>query len=343
MSDDNARGRITRRRFLAAAAASAPALALGSRPVRAQSSVELRIATTWPAGSSVARQLTAWGATLARRTDNQVRLRLYFGGSQGDEREAVRKTRVGLVEGVLLTSSGASQFSASTAALEAPGVCTTYTKLDTARVALTPTFEAAFATGGVKLLGFYDYGARRVFSRRPIVTPEDMRSTRMASPAEWEQWRSIAIAASVPRVQCSVPEVAPWLTTGQIDAFPATSLEAVANGWQNSATHVTSSSHGLMIGATVLSRAAFVALSSDHQRVLLETAAQAHTAMRAAVRRDDEVALTANLRRGAMRVDTAPAEAAWSQVFLAARTSSVGRLFSAELLAQVEQHAATVA
>lgn len=343
MSDDNALGRITRRRFLAAAAASAPALAFGSRPVRAQSSVELRIATGWPAASSVGRQLTAWGATLARRTDNRLRLRLYFGGSQGDERDTVRKTRLGLLDGGLISSWGASQFTASTTVLEAPGVCTTYSKLDTARVALTPTFEAAFFAGGVTLLGFYDYGARRIFSRRPIVTPEDMRSTRMASPAEWEQWTNIALAASVPRVPCGVPEVAPWLTTGQIDAFPATSLEAVANGWQNSTTHVTSSSHGLMIGATVLSQAAFGALSSDHQRLLLETAAQAHTAMRVAVRRDDEVALTANLRRGAVRVDTAPAEAAWSQVFLAARTRSVGRLYSAELLAQVEQHAATVA
>jgi TRAP-type C4-dicarboxylate transport system substrate-binding protein len=66
---------------------------------RAEETVTLRIASLAPAGSSWMKVLNAWKTTLETETEGRLKLRFYPGGSQGDERDFVRKMRVGQLDG----------------------------------------------------------------------------------------------------------------------------------------------------------------------------------------------------------------------------------------------------
>jgi len=75
---------------------------------RAEEAITLRIASLAPAGSSWMKVLNAWKATLEKETEGRLKLRFYPGGSQGDERDFVRKMRVGQLDGGVVTMTGMS-------------------------------------------------------------------------------------------------------------------------------------------------------------------------------------------------------------------------------------------
>ena len=221
--------------------------------------------------------------------------------------------------------------------LQAPGVCTSYAKIDAVRSQLASEFEREFDTAGYKLMGWGDAGTGRIFANRAIIGPNDMRQTRMWSWRDDPLWQAVLTAANVTGVELGLPEVYPALQTNRIDAFPGTAIAAVAFQWHTKATHVTGGSHDIVIGATVLKKDKFDALPADLKTALVETSAQAHQSLARTIRRDDDRALATILQRGVIEDNGASQQAAWDQVFRTARNSLAGRLYSAELLARVEQ------
>ena len=79
-----------------------------STPTKAEEAYTLRIASLAPAGSSWMKILNAWNKTLQEKTDGKLKMRFYPGGSQGDERDFVRKMRVGQLDGGVVTMTGMS-------------------------------------------------------------------------------------------------------------------------------------------------------------------------------------------------------------------------------------------
>lgn len=332
---------MRRRDFLAAIPAAAAVPVLGSAfEAEAQAAstdaITLRVATLAPNGSAWMRVLNAWNNSLKQRTSNRLQFRFYAGGAAGDERDAVRKMRVGQMDGAVITTVGLAQIVRPVLVLQAPGVCTSYAKIDAVRAQLASEFEREFDTAGYKLMGWGDAGTGRVFANRPIVGPSDMRQTRMWSWRDDPLWQSVLQAAGVTGVELGLPEVYPALQTNRIDAFPGTAIAAVAFQWHTKATHVTGGAHDVVIGATVLKKEKFDALSAELKGALIETSAQAHQSLARTIRRDDDRALATILERGVVQTNTAPQQAAWEQVFRQARTSLAGRLYSAELLQRVE-------
>ncbi|MBT8481569.1 MAG: TRAP transporter substrate-binding protein DctP, partial [Myxococcales bacterium] len=97
-----------------------------STPTRAEESHTLRIASLAPAGSSWMKILNAWNKTLQEKTDGKLKMRFYPGGSQGDERDFVRKMRVGQLDGGVVTMTGMSLLIPAMNVLVLPGLLPTY-------------------------------------------------------------------------------------------------------------------------------------------------------------------------------------------------------------------------
>jgi TRAP-type C4-dicarboxylate transport system substrate-binding protein len=77
-----------------------------ARSASTEGTTELRIATLAPSGSSWMKIFNAWNLTIQKETNDKLRLRFYTGGSQGDERDFVRKMRAGQMDGAALTNIG---------------------------------------------------------------------------------------------------------------------------------------------------------------------------------------------------------------------------------------------
>jgi TRAP-type C4-dicarboxylate transport system substrate-binding protein len=336
---------MKRRDFLATLPTLTAGAALAStRYARAETGrTVLRIATLAPNGSSWMRVFNAWSNTLKQRTQGRFELHFYAGGSAGDERDVVRKMREGQLDGGALTTVGLGQIVRPVLVLQAPGACRSYAQVDAVREKLAAEFEREFDTAGYKLLGWGDAGLARIFSNRPLLTPADMRQTRMWSWRDDPTWQSVLDAGKINGIALGLPELYPALRTKRIDAFPGTALAAVAFQWHTQATHVTRDSRAVVIGALVLKKEKFEALPPELKSALLETGQQANQALARAIRRDDQAAFDAIVKRGVSAVDGSTQSAVWDPVLQTARRSLVGKLYSAELLERVERIARAVA
>lgn len=306
------------------------------RPVDAQESVTLRIATLAPRGSAWMRVFDAWNNTLRQRTGNRLSLRFYPGGAQGDERDVIRKIRNGQLDGAAVTSTGLSLIVRPALVLQAPGVVENYQQLDRARERLSDEFAQQFQQNGMKLLGWGDVGEGRLFSNRPITRPRDLRSVR-----PWV-WTDDAIFGEFLQVigangiRLGVPEVLPALSTGQIDTVISSATAASALQWYTRTTHVTQQPSTLLIGATVMSHSKYESLPADLKAALDETSQQAHRTLVTRIRRDDRRYFqTLTTRHGLTAVDVSAHENEWRDAARQTRERLAGRLYPRDLMERV--------
>ena len=333
---------MDRRKFLTAACAMASLGTLGIARTAHGKPIVLRVGTLAPKGSSWMRVFEAWNNTLKQKTQGRLSLHFYAGGAAGDERDAVRKMRAGQLDAAAVTTVGLGQIVRPVLVLQAPGVADSYAKIEAVRSKLASEFERQFDSAGFKLLGWGDAGQGRLFSNRPLTTPADMRQTRMWSWRDDPTWRSVLTAAKVNGVSLGLPEVYPALRTDRIDAFPGTSIAAVAFQWYTEASHVTKEPRGIVVGATVIKKESFDALPDDLKEALVETWRTAEKALAIAIRRDDQRAFDAIVDKGVKPVSVAANRGAWDEVLKTARHSLVGKLYPADLLKRVESIAQAV-
>jgi len=330
-----------KRRFAIAAiiAGLLAVLTPGSVPRRAvaQETITLRIATLAPRGSHWDRAFRAWGNSLQQDTNNRLRLRFYLGGSQGDERDYIRKMNAGQLDGAAITTTGLGQIVRPVLVLSAPGLLREYAQIDRVRSRLGNEFKRQFDEAGYHFEGWGDVGQARIFSRRAINRPQDLRSVR-----PWA-WREDPIFTEFLRVvganpqRLGVNEVLPALQTRRIDAFPSSAYAAVNLQWYNHITHVTQQASGTIVGATIIKKEKYDALPPELQQALDSTAERAHRALVRAIRRADERAYQAIISRGVTAVDITPHQADWDRASRTTRNNLAGRLYPLALLQQVER------
>ena len=65
--------------------------------------------------------MKAWNRSLKEATENRVELRFYSGGSQGDERDFIRKVRAGQMDAAGVTTTGLGMVARPVLVLTAPG------------------------------------------------------------------------------------------------------------------------------------------------------------------------------------------------------------------------------
>jgi len=303
-----------------------------SRSAMAEQAVELRLATLAPSGSSWMKVFNAWNLTIKKETNNTVKLRFYDGGSQGDERDFVRKMRAGQMDGAALTTTGLGQLVRSILVLSVPGVLEEYQQLDNVRAELNERFEKMFDDEGYTLLGWGDVGKTRLFSTEKIERPSDIKKLR---PWVWKDdliFAEFLKVVGANPIRLGVPEVYPALQTGMVDTLPTSALAAVSLQWFTRLKYISQSNSGIIVGATIIRKDKFEALTEDQQKVLIDTGIRAHKALNRSIRRDDDKSYATVLKRGLTAVDTSEHEAEWQEAGKQVRERLAGRVYPKSLL-----------
>src|SRR5262249_23568746 len=159
------------------------------------------------------------------------------GGVQGDERDVLRKIRLGQISGAAITGIGLASINPEVRALE---VARSYDELDTLRNALNETLRKKFADKGFLLAAWGDVGPIHLFSNRPIRSMEDIRQTKLWLWSDDPISRSLFEALGIQGVPLGVPEVLPGLSTGQVDAFFNSPLATLALQWSGHVKYMSS-------------------------------------------------------------------------------------------------------
>ena len=296
----------------------------------------LRLATLLPRGGRMQRGLTRWNNRLRELTDGRVSIRVYWGGSMGDERTMVRRMRIGQLDGASMTSGGLAQIYRPVLVMQAPGIFETYAQVDAVREQVGPEMARGMEAEGFTLLGWGDAGRVRLFSRgRPVRQPSDLRSMRPWVPREDVIFRRMLEVVGANGVPLGVGEVFGGLRTRMIDVVPGTAIAAAALQWFTSLEYVTEQSDGFLIGGMVIRRGFLQGMSEADRAALLTSATENHDEVIRASRRGDEQAYRALTRRGLTAVEVGT-RTEWTRVARETREGLIGRVYPAALLRRVE-------
>ena len=141
----------------------------GLAHVSAAGTTTIRMASLAPAGSSWDKLFRAWGGSLKKETGGAVQFQFFPGGVAGDERDVIRKMKLGQMDAAGLTSIGLGQIARPVSVLQMAGIFENYKQLNHVRDTLAPDFNAMFEKEGYRILGWGDAGFGRIFSKKPIL------------------------------------------------------------------------------------------------------------------------------------------------------------------------------
>ncbi len=292
----------------------------------------LKIGSLAPAESPWGQVFKVWARGLEQRTDGAMSLGFYWNGQQGDEGAMVAKMRTGQLDGAALTATGLSMIYKSVLVLQLPALFRTWEKLDAARAALRPGFDAEFEKQGFRVLGWGDVGMAHLMTRGAVVrVPADLQHRGCfflpgdpIGPAFYSIVNATAKAVSV-------PEILTGLTSHTIDVVTAPALVAEQLQWASRLDHMNTAVAGIGIGALVMTSARIKGLPADGAAALLETGKVAGEALTVRVRREDAAAY-ARLRTRMTTYDlTAEEEGLWAQAFTETARRLRGTSFEASV------------
>jgi TRAP-type C4-dicarboxylate transport system substrate-binding protein len=302
--------------------------------------IVIRYASLAPPSSAFGKILKAWGRTFKKETEGRAELRFYTGGSQGDERDFIRKIRAGQIDAAGITTTGLGMVVRPILVLTAPGLITEMEQLYRVRTALRGRFEEMFQEAGFELLTWGDGGKNRLFSANPFARPSDLKSGR---PWAWKDdpvFSGFLGVIGANPVRVGANEVYGGLQTRMIDTVPSSCIMAVAIQWYTKLNYMAKQNFNILIGGSIVKHEVFRKLTPGDQKILLDTAERGARAMDKIVIRDDERAYQTLLTRGLTEVDLSPYQAEWDAVAKTTREQLAGRVYSKSLLAQVTALAA---
>jgi len=333
---------ISWKHSLVVALATAALFLPGSAPANASADgpIVIRYASLAPSSSAFGKILKAWGRTFKEKTEGRAELRFYTGGSQGDERDFIRKIRAGQIDAAGITTTGLGMVVRPILVLTAPGLITEMDQLYHVRTELRHRFEEMFREAGFELLTWGDGGKNRLFSANTFAQPNDLKSGR---PWAWKDDPVFAgyldvIGANPVRVGAN--EVYGGLQTRMIDTVPCSCIMAVAMQWYTKLNYMAKENFNIIIGGSIVKKETFDRLTPGDQKILLDTAERSARVMDSIVIRDDTKAYQTLIERGMVEVSLAPHKAEWDAVARKAREALAGRIYTKSLLDQVTKLAA---
>lgn len=241
---------------------STPALAL-----------KIKLATLVPKGTSWAKTLKDMSKEIKRKTDARVKFQIYYGGTQGDEPDVLRKTRIGQLHGGIFTGKTLGDIVSDVRAIELP--FNFYDDEAKAMKALNENadyFNKSFEKNGFVNLGFYGIGKVYVVSTKKVENIDQMKGVKMWA---WEGDKVIQAmmeSLGLVSVPLALPDVMSSLSTGMVEAAYAPPLGILALQWQSKVKYLIDFPTAYTIGAFLISEKRWKKIKPEHQKLVREIA-----------------------------------------------------------------------
>jgi TRAP-type C4-dicarboxylate transport system substrate-binding protein len=264
--------------------------------------VRLRLGTLAPQGTSYHRILQTMGERWRTATNGQVQVTVYA-GTMGSELELVRRMRLGQLQAATLSVLGLREIDPGVSALE---------EVEFVRSRLEPVLSRRLADKGFVALFWADAGWVRYFARRPAVRPDDFKGLKLFVTAGDNEQYDLMRSAGFSPVSLEISDALTSLQTGMVDAVPIPPYFAEVMQLYTVADNMLEINWVPLVGATIISKRTWDALSPETQAALRSAADAAGAAFQVAGRSESDSAVGAMRRRGLHVIPVTPAvEAEW--------------------------------
>jgi len=289
---------------------------ISATTARAAAPAKIRLATLAPKGSSFTKHLQAMGEAWRTAPGGGAQLTLYPDGTMGSEADMVRRMRLGQLQAALVTTSGLIEIEPGSAGLQSmPKVYRNLAEVDFIGEKLQPLLEKRLAEKGFIVLAWSDAGFVRFFSKQPVVSPDDLRKTKLFVAANRPQETDIYRSVGCNPVPLEVADILPSLQTGLIDCICMPPSIALTLQVDKTAPNMLDMNWVPLVGAIIITKKAWDAIPTEAQEAMRKAAVEAGKQIKVDGRRENVESVEAMKKRG-LKVNalTPQTDAEWDQV-----------------------------
>ncbi|MEE2742574.1 MAG: TRAP transporter substrate-binding protein DctP [Bdellovibrionota bacterium] len=216
--------------------------------------VKLKIASMAPKGTSWGNALEAMAKEIKKATKKKVRLKLYLGGSAGDEPSVLRKINSGVMHGGVFTGRALGDVNGDVRVMEVP-----FTFLNnrekawfTLQVMDKKLFNAGFESKGFKNLGFFEIGKVYLVSTEKVTKIAELKGKKIWSWSGDDISASLITSMKLVGVPLGLQDVLTSLSTGIIDTAYASPMGVLALQWQTKIKYLVNYPVTYSVGALLM-------------------------------------------------------------------------------------------
>ena len=287
-------------------------LALGVTPAVSQ---VIKLGTVAPEASPWHQAMLEVAQEWKELSSGKVTLRIYAGGVAGDEKDMLRKIRIGQLHATALTSGTLIDIIPDIEAVSLPMLVRSDGELDYILETLSPEFEARLAKKGFKVLTWSTAGWVHFFTKEPVITPDDMKKRKLFFWGSDTTYVELMKTWGFNPVPLAITDLLPSLQTGLVDSFPAPPAAALSFQWFALAPHMTDLRWQPLPGATVISMKQWNRISRDLRPLLENAARKVGTRLQKQIRALEQEAIVAMKKHGLAVHPVPPAvEEEWARL-----------------------------
>jgi len=299
----------------------------------------IKFATLAPEGSTWMNVMKEYDAAIRKESGGRLGFRIYPSGVEGDEKDVLRKIKLGQLQSAGITGNGLTSIAPSARILDTPFLFRDTSEIDYLYDAFGPEIEKSLEESGFINLGWAEVGDVYIFTNDPIRKTSDLSATKM-----W-MWEGDPVAEAafsalgVTPIPLTITDVLTSLQTHLIDGVYTSPLAAIALQWFTRVKYMLDIPLANATGAVVMSKKKFEELPADLRTILRKNGRKYMRRLTELSRRDNHTSL-GTLRKNGVTFTTLDAREAAQTYETAGRKARrllVGKLYDADLLDRIEQ------
>ncbi|MGZ3788902.1 MAG: TRAP transporter substrate-binding protein DctP [Bacteriovorax sp.] len=301
-------------------------------------SAPIKVGVLVPEGTGWAKIIKKMTAEIKDATKGNVDLKVYYGGSQGDEQDVLRKIRIGQLQGGIFTGKTLGDISGDVRVIEIP-----YTFNNNREKALktlknlAPFFSQSFEKNKFKSLATFEIGQVYLVSQKKVQDLNGIKSLKIWS---WEGdpvVNTLFDSMKLIGVPLALPDVLSSLTTGVIDAAYAPGIGIISLQWNTKVKYVVDFPISYSIGAFVITNDAWSKIAAADQKIVSDISKKYESEINNTNTKDNEDAFKSMKAQKIEFIKFSDADIKAAQGYRQEMVKKLkGKLFSDEALKKLE-------
>lgn len=327
---------IAKRLFVASLLLLNPALSGNST---AEEPMKIKLGTLAPKGSLYYQALQEMGESWKRAQGDGATFTVYADGTQGGEIDVVRRMRVGQLNAGMLSIVGLSEIDSTVSAMQKiPLMFHSWDEYEYVLDKMRPALEKRLLDKGFVVLFWVEAGWLKFFSKEPVMRPSEFKQMKIFVWFGDEEQVKLMKHIGYKPVALETADILPGLQTGMIDVVPLPPIYALSYQFYAPLPHMLNLNWSPFVGAVVITRKAWDAMSPAGRNALMKAAAKAGADIRARSLLEDQESIEAMKKRGLkVHTVTPEADAEWRQLAETAYPLLRGHTVPAETFDEVNR------
>lgn len=266
----------------------------------------IKIATLAPEGSGWMNEMRAGAKEIKERTEGRVTFKFYGGGVQGNDKQVLRKMRIGQLHGGAFTSNALVEFQKDAVIYGMPMLFKHLDEVRFVRDRMDDALRELLEEAGFVNFGFASGGFAYMMSNQPVATLNDMQGLKVWVPDGDIISYGAAKALGISPVTMPLTDVLTGLQTELIDTIMGPPAGTIILQWNTGVSYITDLPLSYIFAMLIVEKKYFDRIQPDDQVIVREVMERVYQEFEKQGNADNEKAYQALLKDGMKSVSPNP-------------------------------------